>query len=289
MTIRRLVPWVQQPTVLTEIDHSNPITKGLALLWNAGEQARPKVTGSTSRAYLGAGYAKTGGKSFSPLAFTGSWDVVHYNGLTGLRNAASGTGYIDVEAASLFNPDLGDYSFFSIRRFHSTTIDHSIVGLDATGQLQIWADTAASQIKLNIYDGVTVSSAGATSLNDTTRNYSIGFTFKDGVHDAKGYIDGLNAVEDLDFHPGPATDGNLQLNATEDINKIGDQSIYLFALWDRTLSPAEMWYLYVNPWQLFQPRTVMMPVGVAAAAAGSIINQMQGSNLGADLYNGTIL
>ena len=61
--------------------------------------------------------------------------------------------------------------------------------------------------------------------------------------------------------------------------------ISLWGVWNRALHPAEIQQLYVDPHALLRPRRRVF----AAVVAGAIMNQMQGSNLGADLYNGTLV
>jgi len=55
-----------------------------------------------------------------------------------------------------------------------------------------------------------------------------------------------------------------------------------------TPSLAELKSLAKNPCSLFQPRTQYIDLTAVAAPSGGIINQLQGSNMGADLFNGAL-
>jgi hypothetical protein len=51
----------------------------------------------------------------------------------------------------------------------------------------------------------------------------------------------------------------------------GNGTIYLYAAWNRVLSDAEARSVGSDPWQLFEPRRIIIPVGVAAGGAdGSV-------------------
>ncbi len=55
----------------------------------------------------------------------------------------------------------------------------------------------------------------------------------------------------------------------------------------RWLADSEIQQLHEDPMAMFRRRPVTLPAAVAAA--GAVMNQLQGSNLGADLYNGTMI
>lgn len=101
-----------------------------------------------------------------------------------------------------------------------------------------------------------------------------------------------------------ATNGTASTrNSTSDGNKnfyIGDGlglsnyagdavDVLYFAVWNRELSDAEVRSVSANPYQLLQPITQYIPTFVPAVGGVTVMNQLQGSNMGADLYNGTIL
>ena len=77
------------------------------------------------------------------------------------------------------------------------------------------------------------------------------------------------------FVMGGRTNGTLGFNGT--MNLVG--------LWDRSLGPAEVQRLFLDTYGLITPVTRQ----VIAAPPAAIVNQLQGSNLGADLFNGTLI
>ena len=59
-------------------------------------------------------------------------------------------------------------------------------------------------------------------------------------------------------------------------------------IWSRTLLPSEAQHLHERPNDMLTRRPTQVAVG-AAAPVGAIMNQLQSANLGADLYNGTLI
>lgn len=63
--------------------------------------------------------------------------------------------------------------------------------------------------------------------------------------------------------------------------------IGLVAKWHRALSANEIMQQYVDPHAILRPRRRVI-AKAPAAAAGAIMQQLQGTNLGADLYDGAL-
>jgi len=136
-----------------------------------------------------------------------------------------------------------------------------------------------------------------TSLQGTAV-YPAGTTYADGewrmfsaVVDADSaltlYVNGSAIGSDASNLP--PTSGTFDLEVGTGVQDfIGD--IDVPSIHQRNLSASELHQLYQDPHQLIRPRDEPVPIlatGVAPSAA--IMNQLQGSNLGADLFNGTLL
>jgi hypothetical protein len=67
-----------------------------------------------------------------------------------------------------------------------------------------------------------------------------------------------------------------------------DGAINNVTVHNRALTPAEIQQLHADPHARHRRRRVVVPA-VVAAPTGALMNQIQGTNLGADLYNGTLL
>ena len=103
--------------------------------------------------------------------------------------------------------------------------------------------------------------------------------YQDGVDIGSGDISSVGSLS-------TSTSYNIASAASDPrYSKITCHSDYVYC---RVLSPSEISLLASDPDAMFRRRPLTIPVssGVAAAA---IMNQLQGSNLGADLYNGALL
>lgn len=103
--------------------------------------------------------------------------------------------------------------------------------------------------------------------------------------DIRFWLDGVSVAPDSTGSGANRKDETgLQLQLCD--AGFGDIQIAWAGLWSRMLDASEIRTMHVNPNALVTPqsRTVVK----APAAVGSIMNQLQGSNVGADLYNGAL-
>ena len=240
--------WTKQPPPRTRIDRNNPLTNGLVAAWIGTDKNNAISTGYP--------FAAAAGSVDRPsVIFNDAYERVNSNGITGWRPAdpdrVGGDDFIDVNFSSSFTSGSADWTLFSVNQFYNSNHDHALWGLDASGNFQIWADTNGGALRLGIYDGASATYAAESSLNDNTRPYCIGVSFNSAADDCNGYIDGTLAVSDTGFSGSAA--GNLQINAST-TTKIGYQGIFLWAIWDRELSPSEHKQLAENPWQIYSTR-----------------------------------
>ncbi len=147
--------------------------------------------------------------------------------------------------------------------------------------------------------------------------YSLDFTNSDGLrfYDGQNFINGDNntlsvgtwhcvavsiagtaATIWVDGSPaGSGTAGSQR--AFSGLAHIGAAGFDLFmytgkiafiAIYSRCLAPSEIQHLSRNHLAMLRRRS-RFPVSVPAAPTGAIMNQFQASNLGADLFNGTLI
>jgi len=90
-------------------------------------------------------------------------------------------------------------------------------------------------------------------------------------HISVGRYDGANVdlFHDGDFKGGNAQTGNIQesqslmsVNGEYTNSGVTDIDIYLTLVWRRALSDNEIESISANPWQILEPRTLWVPVGV---------------------------
>lgn len=105
----------------------------------------------------------------------------------------------------------------------------------------------------------------------------------------KGYV---NAVEHTS---GTITTGDftptvgLKIGTSWNESDHAEAKIASYAIHNRDLSPSEIQLAFEQPNAHLTLRNRVFPAAVAAPPGGAIMNQLQGSNLGADLYNGALL
>lgn len=77
--------------------------------------------------------------------------------------------------------------------------------------------------------------------------------------------------------------------ASDGTNRLVDGSMEYFQAWDRALTADEIAMHYADPYAMFDYGFDPSSQYIAVVGGASIINQFQGSSMGADLYNGTLL
>ncbi len=165
-----------------------------------------------------------------------------------------------------------------------------IIDRTFNGQFACYVSSSAGNLGMSVvgsggsFDSFGWNTAGLVA----GRWYSVVWVY-DGAT-AQGYVDGLDVGSGL-FTVGAldAFSGETRIgNRADGTNRGWDGKIAAVALWNRPLTPVESRQLYVDPHALARGRTTILARDQAAAPTGAIMNQLQQSNLGADLYNGTI-
>lgn len=113
-----------------------------------------------------------------------------------------------------------------------------------------------------------------------------------------GVYDGMNArvyLDAIEQASGTASGnlaysefGNQSLNIGADQVRFREALIADVCIFNRALTSQEIKQLYITPYAMFERPSYVQFFDVAPAV-GAIMSQMQCSNLGADLYNGTLI
>lgn len=107
------------------------------------------------------------------------------------------------------------------------------------------------------------------------------------------WVDGVREAQDnFDLRGGEASFDRFAIGVPVDdldTNGGGSGTLSLILVYKgRNLTANEWESLSRNPWQIFQPLTQIIPSFVDGAPPSVVLNQLQQSNLGADMYNGTL-
>ena len=274
MSVHRFSPRI--PT-WPGINKASPLYKGLAGYWvptgiNAttgirtlvGEQGTKHVSPTV------AFESSNIGRGFSTNRSGGSWyysanqfDVDHITMLAWVQTSTAQRQHMlsrDSDSAT---------RVFQFRIEATTGVPGFVVWFTTGGLISITATTAVN-------DGVphcVVARADSTGA----------YLFVDGKQEAFTSVSGdtvVTSTQNLGV-------GNITRGHNEGWD---DGAIINTAFWTRPLSDGEIKALYMpaTRWSLLAPRTVHLPQDAAAVGGASIMNQLQGANLGADLFNGTM-
>ena len=267
--IPRRVAWTTQPPKGTPINWAHPLATGLTYVKNFAGMNGPDAA-----------------KNVSP-------SIVDHVQQAGFMAATGTSGdYFDSNYAPLVHSTTTPKcSFVVICR----TIDGggTFVSCRDGGDVVFQFYSAAPNLNARIGDQIVTLDAATGSFDGAW--HALGYSQENGV-DYTAWVDGVIGSAGPQAHTGTESTSAINLSIgnrwqtypTTGYEMDGDFKAFFF--WHgRKLTTAEHLQIANNPWQLFQPRTIWLPVGIAAVAAGSIMNQLQGSNLGSDLYNGTIL
>ena len=262
------IPWTTQPPSDWPVDLSNPLTRDLRTVWN------PRDLGNVPSGYEDRNIALNHGidnqANSAPIdhvRFNAAFNrSVHSSGMAGVRpNTVTTTEYIELNNnANNFDCNDQNFTLLSFNQFHAQTKDIAIFGIGGVSNFFVWSDHISGTMGLAQYDGSTSLAADNDCTDDAGRIYCIATTHDNTAGTLRSYVDGVEKIADVGSWVGTGT-GDLQLNnwggATD---RVGDQTIYLFAYWDRVLSESEIRAISTNPWQLFKPQRI--PVFVPAAA-----------------------
>jgi len=170
---------------------------------------------------------------------------------------------LNLDPAGTFLPGGHDWSFITIRHFH-TSGDTSIMGWETEGGFLIWADTIAGALRLCIFDGGV--ECGPAAELDEDRPYVIVITHDNATSTLRTYVDGVASAVDTGFSPSGASKLSL---THQNGAKWADQTIFLAGLSNSTWNVSQVETLSENPWQIFEPSTNVIPFPGPVAVGGA--------------------
>lgn len=138
-----------------------------------------------------------------------------------------------------------------------------------------------------IWHGSNSINQNGAGLNDKIPHL---FTYVNrSASDRELYVDGISVGTDFTSR-SMSTLNSIDLghwNGSQDAAHSG----FDFRLQNIAISPSEIRHRYApqTRWELYAQQDRRVAFSPEVAPAGAIINQFQGSNMGADLYNGTLI
>lgn len=261
----------EQPPFAVGIDRRNPLTRGLVFLATpAGGDAfgRP-LSGVTS---IGPGYLR-GGPGGLGLA-QGSLVAAKYGAI---GNVLTGRECSLLVMANRIGA-VGQYA-----RLFDTRQGGSGLALFLNS-----ADAGQNAIRALCNTNIVNHDVSGT-LADTSKLFIVQVNIKDSlaeIYDG-GALIASSTVSGGTLTQNPANAVLLGSESASSIVSPFSGFIYLAALWNRDLSPAEVKALAANPWQVFNPRRYPIGTPVTAQFARPTADSITGtwvSSLGGPLY-----
>lgn len=249
------LPWTEQPQEAVSVDWSNPLARGLRE-WDAPALRPYLPLGTPTLAPTRGGVAFTGGGASARYrnADQPSLDV------TGARTVLAvfvGVGATDTRAYGI--ADSGNYIFY-LGSSPITAARGRIWFRFPSGDVDI-GQTSATVFEANVPHTFVLRQTPGTPASFAS--------FVDGIADASGTgtVSGSASGVQVGINGLVRASGGASYNAS---------GVLLGLVWDRALSDAEIAAVSANPWQLFQPRRIPVPVS-AAGGGGVTLDTLAGS------------
>ncbi|MEE8306723.1 MAG: hypothetical protein V3R81_05615, partial [Gammaproteobacteria bacterium] len=261
--IRRKMPWTIKPPPGARLDPTNPLCRGLQLVDGCEPVGRDL--------------------SQNKYALEASSDTQE------VRSGPSGMGvYFDPSAADNtqrrgfeVGTDLSNIAAITVACLHKVTTDggttHRLINKHRSG-FECWRlmRDSTRQYHFLLHQGAEVDHAAPTAqpTNDFIEHMVIGRYDSNVTHDI--WLDGAMLAEDATPSAGNITSRSWAVNVSGQytgsaIDDDPDGEIhYLDCVWDRALSDAEVRAFSENPWQIFEPRTVIVPLEIPTPSPGFI-------------------
>ena len=226
------------------------------------------------------------------------WLISEPAGVRGIGQSSGNNNFVDFgNVVDTQFTNTTSFTIFSVfKPFAATGAFHALLAKDTaagTRALFQWRHTAAD--KMELLFGITSSTLGSV-VSDTTiidgQTYAACVVRDVGADQLRIFMDGRLDKEVTDGSTGTwaITTGKLMNAFDTGGNRIswdGDKLIDIIFPFN-ALTNEEARQLTIDPYMML--RQAPLNVGrVPDAVAGAIMNQLQSGNVGADLYNGTIL
>jgi hypothetical protein len=245
--IPRRIPRTKQPPPGTPLDLSNPLTRGLVAV---------TVGNSQKELIANADAAQTGSPSFTGTSF----GLAHKNDLSNHSKWTSDGGWKELDTAP------GATILALIR-------PTDLAGSDAWGGVfgcepgfHMIRSDSTNQLRADINSNNMTLASGSLPEDEWTvavsRFNSVGPAFDLWSFDING-----SERDSANSSTGSIAQSATWLHTTARLTLkiIADFGIGL--VWERALSDAEIQAVVSNPWQIFQPHIMLLPVGTVVAAA----------------------
>lgn len=249
------LPWMQQPQEAAGVNWRNPITEGLVFAWSAAEPLRDAAGGARMLGGPGEpGIATAVGTDGLQTTFSGAQGADSlvtadpWRGLVGARQST-----VDL----LLYVSTGGANFRPLAQYGGSqdSLSHQVRG--SWGDME-WTAAKFSAYSCRFYGANMFATAGWYRL--TMAWY--------GRNNCAFVVNGaprnLSVIEWEDIAVGDVGEPlRLASNVTD---KLAGRMVYA-RVWRRGLHLDEMMALQTNPWQIYAPRRVRIPVYSAAPSA----------------------
>ena len=259
----------QKPFRGTQLNKTHPLARNLLLAYLLNEN-------SGDIAYI-QGVNRAG------TIVNGTWD----NG----KLTFAGNGYVSLPNPNIPEIGTGPYTVFARIKTPASvpSVYPYLFGFDAYDPS--WFITNGETPRMRVYDDGDYSSP-STYIFAANAVYDIAF-----VRDSSGILHFYYAKAGEGSHKETPRLGHIESVSIPTIIRLGSDtygyttgSVYFQLLYNREISLAEFDLIHREPYCMF---TRALDIGAmlytAPVVGGSIINQFQKANLGADLFNGSLI
>lgn len=261
------VPWKIKPGYRASLNRANPITRGLIRYWPCGGAHLLDDIVVGHRMIPERNIVQRATQRGSLLSNTVSGDSVGDAYDLGPSNDLAPTG-LTTYSLSMWLEGRAPSGTTGRRAFHigrnSASPSSTLIGISVNGSGSAEGDWGYTDNTETFQ-----SPNWQIAIHDDGLIHHCVLTIDGAAGQLHGYIDGEEDFEDLSITltatrgTGPAYLGARGPVTDQAISDFGDCGI-----WQRVLSAAEVRSLYENPYQVYAPRTVIVPVSFDAGNGG---------------------
>lgn len=270
--IIRKIPWTRQPPFGVPLDRNHPAFQGLILAYCFNEGGNTAIDLAAIEA---AGRPNPNiGLTESPTPMVGRYWATNEGGLAWDWDASLGEGdptfLLDYMPNARIQFFAGDgYSRLLVAEINPVGTNPGLWRTGPTGEGGSW-DIIESTTDYTMFQ---VSNTGIWDATDTipmSRDYGAHLlTFEDGGTTSIYENGSLLATKASPVTSFGGSDRVHTLNGQFSEDRGFNGTWNLLVLWRKGLNDSLAQSLSANPWQIFQPRTIYIPVDVTAAGAGA--------------------
>jgi hypothetical protein len=252
------LPWDQQPQEAVEVDRSNPLSS--ALIYADPGGARDSVSATTA-------------------VVSGAKQVVTARGVATGFGATFGTGGTDAVTSPIrYHAPRRTYFFRVLRNGAGGGSAGRLFDVGASGARTLFWNGTFNAITFNALwqtsFGQWYAPAGSTPTG-AIQSVCITYDQSSVSNDPVIYLDGVSVAVTESLTPAglpwaETTDPFVFGNRAA-LDRGWDGWIGEVFVWDRLLSPSEVAEVHANPWQLFQPRSIPVPLVASGGGVASLV------------------